>query len=124
MKKTISFIICLLIILVTILNMNKISDYLVDFLDNEKSSTISKSNEYAKNYDFKFVKFSDNYIPYSYQDLLNIIYSTLNNGWETFTFYCPDEYTSCIDEVINITNDNVVLSNNSKVKAVNILCIG
>ena len=111
MKKTISFIICLLIILVTILNMNKISDYLVDFLDNEKSSTISKSNEYAKNYDFKFVKFSDNYIPYSYQDLLNIIYSTLNNGWETFTFYCPDEYTNCLKDVNTISKDSTLLSN-------------
>ena len=33
------------------------------------------------------------------------IYSTLNNGWETFTFYCPDEYTECLNDVDKISKN-------------------
>lgn len=73
---------------------------------------IPKVNEY-KTFEghYEYVQDTDNFIPNSRQDILNIIYTILNSGWNEFTFYCPDEYTTCIDEVINITNDNVVLSN-------------
>jgi len=54
---------------------------------------------------------SNKYVPYSYQGLLNIIFSTLNNGWDTFTFYCPDEYTNCYEDVSKISKNTVLLSN-------------
>lgn len=111
MKKTLSLIICLVLTLLVLFNMNTLSDYLADFLESEKSFAISSSNKYAKNYDFKYVKQSEDYVPYSYQDLLDIIYSTLNNGWETFTFYCPDEYENCLKDVNKISKDSLLLSN-------------
>ena len=73
---------------------------------------IPSVNEYKTfNGHYKFVQDTDNFIPNSRQDILNIIYTILNSGWEEFTFYCPTKYASCVDEVINITNDNVLLSN-------------
>ena len=73
---------------------------------------VPKVNEYKTfNGNYEYVQDTNNFVPNSSQDILNIIYTTLNSGWDEFTFYCPNEYTSCIDEVINITNDNVVLSN-------------
>lgn len=111
MKKTLSLIICLLISLAVLFNMDTLSNYLADFLETEKSVAIQSSNDYYKNYNYKFVSMSDDYVPYSYQDLLNIIYSTLNNGWETFTFYCPDEYTNCIKDITKISKDTTLLSN-------------
>lgn len=111
MKKTIGLLICLLITLLILLNMNNLSDYLADFLESEKKVYIASSNDFTKNYDFKFVRMSKDYIPYSYQGLLNVIFSTLNNGWETFTFYCPDEYTNCYEDVSKISKDTTLLSN-------------
>lgn len=111
MKKTLSLIICLLSILFLLLNINSITDYLSDFLESEKKVYISSPNNYTKNDNFKFVQLSNDYIPYSYQDLLNIIFSTLNNGWDTFTFYCPDEYSNCLKDIENISNDATLLSN-------------
>lgn len=111
MKKTFSLIIWLLITITLLFNINTLSDYLADFLESEKKVAIASSNDYLKNYYFDYVSNSDDYVPYSYQDLLDIIYSTLNNGWETFTFYCPDEYTDCLDDITEISKDTVLLSN-------------
>ena len=111
MKKTFSLIICLLLTLFILTNMNTISDYLANFLESEKKVYISSPNNYTKNYEFEYVKMSNKYIPYSYQGLLNIIYSTLNNGWDTFTFYCPDEYTDCLKDIETISKDATLLSN-------------
>lgn len=111
MKKTISLIICLLISILVLLNMDTLSNYLADFLESEKRVSISSSNDYTKNYNFKFISLSQDYVPYSYQDLLNIIYSTLNNGWDTFTFYCPNEYSDCLNDINKISKDSTLLSN-------------
>lgn len=111
MKKTFGLIICILLSILVLFNIDKISDYLADFLQSEKKVSIASPNKYYKNYDFKFVKESQNYVPYSYQDLLDIIYSTLNNGWNTFTFYCPDEYTECLKDIENISKNTTLLSN-------------
>jgi len=109
--KKLSLLISLLITLLLILNIDNISDYLADFLSEDKRVYISSPNDYTKDYDFKFVQMSNKYIPYSYQGLLNIIFSTLNNGWETFTFYCPDEYTNCYEDVSKLSKDTTLLSN-------------
>ncbi len=111
MKKLISILVCVIITGVIVLNLNNISDLIANFLDSDKKVSIPSSNEYKRNYEFKFVQMSKDYVPYSYQGLLNIIYSTLNNGWDTFTFYCPDEYTDCTNDLKNITSDKVLLSN-------------
>lgn len=111
MKKTLSLIVYLAIILSVLFNMDSLSSYLANFLEAEKSFAIQRSNDYYKNYNFKFVSMSKNFVPYSYQDLLNIIYSTLNSGWETFTFYCPDEYTNCLKDITEISKDTILLSN-------------
>ena len=78
MKKTLCLLVCLLSIFLLLLNMDSLSSYLADFLESEKKVYIAKPNEYSKNYDFLFVQTSNEYIPYSYQDLINIIFSTLN----------------------------------------------
>lgn len=111
MKNTFSLIICLIITLLVLFNIDKISDYIANFLDDNKKVYIANSNEYHKDYNFMFVQESNDYIPYSYQGLLNIIFSTLNNGWDTFTFYCPDEYENCIEDITEIGKDTRLLSN-------------
>ena len=111
MKKTFSLIVCLGLTLLVLFNIDTLSNYLADYLESEKKVYIASNNEYTKKYNYQFVSMSDDYVPYSYQDLLNIIYSTLNNGWETFTFYCPDEYTNCLKDINKLSKDTTLLSN-------------
>lgn len=99
------------VLLMVLFNINNITNSFAKVLEKKPTIVINDANKYTKDYSFEFVKLNNNFIPYSYQDLLNIIYSTLNNGWETFTFYCPAEYTDCITDIKKITNDEILLTN-------------
>ena len=92
------------------LHINEISDKVIELFDNTPKPVISAGNAYTKDVGYKFVDLSEDYVPYSYQDLLDIIYSTINNGWEQFTFYCPSEYTDCLKDIESICDDSVLLT--------------
>ena len=50
-------------------------------------------NDYTRDYSFDYVKLTDDFSPSDYQDLLNIYYTVLNSGVDSFSFYCPDDYS-------------------------------
>jgi len=110
MRKYIIPIICYLVILLILLNVKDITNFLAKTISNNNVLTIEKGNEYTKNYHFMFVKNSKDYIPYSYNDLLNIVYSVINQGWDEFTFYCPKEYTDCIKDINTLSKDDLNLT--------------
>jgi len=111
MKKILNIVLSLSVIGLLVYYLDPITDTLAELLAGEKRVYIEKNNEYAKNYDFKYVKLTDNFVPYTYEDLLNIYFTVLNNGTDSFTFYCPEEYTDCIDDVTKISEDEVILTN-------------
>ncbi len=112
-KKSTFFIaiICSLLIAGTFIFNEEITNNIVELLDSKPTIIIKEGNTYTKDYDFEYVKLDKTYVPYGYQDLLNIVYSVLNNGWDTFTFYCPYEYTDCIPDMATISTDNNLLTN-------------
>ncbi len=103
-------IFCSILIAFTFVFNDELTDQLVLILDEQPTLIVQSGNQYTKDYDYKYVKLDNTYVPYGYQDLLNIIYSVLNNGWDTFTFYCPKEYEECIDDMVLISSDNSLLT--------------
>lgn len=77
------------------------------FSENE---IVVDKNEYYRDYDFLFVQNTDDFEPNSKQDLYNIFYTVINSGMNDFTFYCPDSYSDCLDEVETLANDQDMLS--------------
>ena len=75
----------------------------------QEEVTLAK-NEYYRDYDFNFVQNTEKMEPENRQDLLNVFYTIINSGAEDFTFYCPDSYSSCLQEVENLANDQDLLS--------------
>ena len=110
MKKIIIPLICYLLILIILLNVNKITNFLVKTVSSNPVLTIDDGNEYTKDYDFSYVQNSKTYVPYSYNDLINIFYSVINQGWKEFTFYCPKEYADCVKDASKITKDETLLT--------------
>lgn len=113
MKKILAFLV-LLIILVGVV-IYRIDDifYLVDNYITPKFTPVSlgDKNQYYREYDFNYVQNTNNFEPHSRQDILNIYYTAINAGKTSFTFYCPSEYTSCLDEVSSLANNQNELSN-------------
>ncbi len=110
MKRILIPLFCYILIILILVNINSITDFLAKRIGNHNVLTISPGNEWTKDYDFKYVKNSVDYIPYSYNDLIEIYYSVINQGWAEFTFYCPEEYTDCIKDVHKISKDELVLT--------------
>lgn len=119
----------IIILLLVIFNLDSISTFVSDLLNGRHNVVIMPSNSYTKNntnlknkVDIKdgnqntkkngylFVGPSSNYEAYSYQNLLDIYYSIINNGWTNFTFYCPREYKDCISDVSKISDDSELLT--------------
>ena len=54
--------------------------------------SLGDKNEYYRDYDFDFVQNTNDFSPKNRQDILNIYYTAINAGKNTFTFYCPISY--------------------------------
>lgn len=76
----------------------------------DKTPSILSMNEYKKEIDIDFVKLTNDFEANNRQELLNIYYTIIYSGMNEFTFYCANEYTNCIEDVININNDDNLLS--------------
>jgi len=110
MKKLITTILCFIAILLTLLNIDTITDRIVVILNPTYKSSNNLNGINNKNGDFDFVSNTKNFTPYGKQDILNIFYTILNNGNDTGTFYCPKEYKNCIEDVKTISDDQSLLT--------------
>ncbi len=110
-KSNVLFSVGLIIFMSAILfNIDKITNYTAKFLKPTPNVVLAPPNEYAYNNDYIYVQKTDSFIPYSKQDIMNIFYTGLDNGYETITLYCPSEYTSCLDDVLKITDDRTLIT--------------
>ena len=111
MKKILYWFVFLLLFSLTFYYREEILIYYNKYLSPTKQepSTLIK-NEYYRNYNFKFVSNTDNFFPNNKQDILNIYYTIINSGMDEFTFYCKDEYETCLDDVKNIAYNKTILS--------------
>lgn len=110
MKNIITIILCSILIGITFYYLNPLTNKLSNIISKTNTLVINEANNYKKNNSYLFVSLTDDYIPYSYQDILNIYYSVINNGWSQFTFYCPSEYKDCLEDVEKISGDNLILT--------------
>lgn len=110
MKNILTIGICLALIGLTIYFLNPLTDKFSDVISKNNTLIIESANAYTKDNNYGFVKLTDDYVPYSYQDILDIYYSAINNGWEQFTFYCPSEYNNCLKDVETISGDELILT--------------
>lgn len=110
MKKFLALFITLTMCLLIYIFREDITRYFITEYEYKNSNVKQTPNEYKKNLDIAFVKETDDFYPNSYQDLLNIYYTSLNNGVDSFIYYCPKEYKSCIKDSEKLANDQNTLS--------------
>lgn len=110
MKKFLVPIISIIIIILCLVYLDPITDSLANLITKEPVVTIEKDNGYSKKESYGYVQYTKNFTPYSKQDIINIFYTIIDNGQQQFTFYCPKEYTSCIEDVSSISGDKLILT--------------
>lgn len=112
MKKLIKLGIVLIIIGIVSYFKDPIAKFITEHIVIEKrvNDTLVRNQNFEEE-NYHFVSIAKDFTPKSKQDIMNIIYTVLNAGMKEFTFYCDDKYTSCIEDVDNISNNRLLLSN-------------
>lgn len=68
------------------------------------------SNVYSDDFNFELVKRTEDFHVKSYQHMLNIIYTVLDNGANEFSFYCDSSYENCLKDFEVLSQNQVLLS--------------
>ena len=91
---------------------DEISNFLYEqiILDSVEMSTPTP-NEYYREKNYNYVQITDDFFAKDKQHLMNIYYTIVNTGMDTFTFMCDRSYTSCTDDVAEISHNQTLLSN-------------
>ena len=110
LKKLFMFLLCLILGLFIYTYKNNITEYILLNYVYKNDFNYDSSNEYKIIDEFSYFKLTDNYKPENKKDIFNIIYNAINNGYESFNFYCQNSYETCLDDVKNLTSDYELLS--------------
>ena len=105
-----SLMIICLISLVTYQYKDQIYIYYRDNILKERENLNLTGNEYTKDDTFLFVSNTDDFILKDKDQIKNVFYTIINSGVLEFTFYCDDAYITCIEDVKELANDKVLLS--------------
>ena len=110
MKKLIIPIICALVLGLFFYKYNNITNLVSKKIVNVNTVKLPSVSKYAKHDDFIYVQNTNDFVPYSRQDLINIVYTVLNNGVEKFVFYCPKAYEECVTDMTTLSGDDMKLT--------------
>ena len=111
LKRILSSIIILAVVFAFSLNYERITDEIIAYINKKPDIVIQPDNGYKKEYEYMYIDDSEDFIPESKEDLLEIFYTVLNNGWKEFTFYCPADYVECLTDIRLISQNEILLAN-------------
>lgn len=112
MKRTIIYIVCITIITVIccIYSDNLVTLY-YDTLKLFSGNDIKlEKNKYFREEEYLYVQNTVDFEPNNKNDIKNIFYTVINSGDSSFTFFCPMEYTNCLNDVKDLASDRTKLS--------------
>lgn len=110
-KNILYTILLMLIVYFVYINLDDITKDLKALIISKNDLVIKEPNSYKVDYTFENFNYKISYVPYNKEELIDIYFNILNNGYNEFTFYCPKEYKSCIKDVESIGNDSKLMSN-------------
>lgn len=68
-------------------------------------------NQYYKPSNYHYVQITKDFVAKDKEHLLNIYYTIINSGIDSFTFRCDRLYETCLNDVDNLSNNQSILSN-------------
>ncbi len=117
MKGWLALIPLLVLLCLTAIYQKDISNFLVEKIVYSKKIYLEKPSNYTLDYEFMYAKKTDDFIANDKQELINILYTFLNNGSTNFYFYC--DYNECANDVSILTNANELVNINNYIHPYN-----
>ena len=110
MKKFIYFVFLIAILGVVYFYREQIAEKFIEYIIPKEEVTFDYKNSYYLGYNFKYLDKVEKFNLSNKKDLINLYYTVVNYGYILFDFYCPKEYTNCINDVIFLANNREELS--------------
>lgn len=107
----------MVLLCLTAIYQKDISNFLVEKIVYSKKIYLEKPSNYTLDYEFMYAKKTDDFIANDKQELINILYTFLNNGSTNFYFYC--DYNECANDVSILTNANELVNINNYIHPYN-----
>ena len=89
---------------------DEIYTYYRDNILKAKDDIKIEKNDYFKDKNYKYVQNTDDFIAKDKKHLMNIFYTIINSGLDSFTFYCDSAYDKCNEDMLSIVEDKNTLS--------------
>ena len=116
MKKTMEFIIFIIILLLIYFYKTNITMYAIKVY-NYYSGREIKVNTYSKNTNYLRYQKTTDFVPDNKQELINIIYTILDDGLDEYMFYC--NYDDCNSDLDDIADNGMLQAINNYVHPYN-----
>ena len=110
MKKLIAYLIMLVVIILTFIYRDEITNYVTNNIIKQEKQEELKYNDYAKKQDYKYVSIVNDLKINSKDEIKNIFYTILDSGTDSYSFYCDSDYKNCTKDVEQFFNDKDNLS--------------
>lgn len=108
--KYIRYFVLLGIIVLTYYYKSDIANYILRKTNPIKKNLVITNNSYYSNNNLEYVSITDNFDVLNKQDVLNVFYTVLNSGMDSYEFTCNKEYKNCIKDVESIIDDKTTLA--------------
>ena len=108
MKDILKIAFMISLVIVVYIFKDNISNFIMDNIIYRGSNKVLTYNEYYLDYDYNYVKNIDTPNVENYQEVLNMFYTILNSGDNSYSFNC--NYTNCINDVEKLTYQNKDIS--------------
>ena len=117
MKNLLKLVPLLIILFLVLIFRDSVTNYIIEKIIFSKEIYIESPNLYSLDYDFEYIHNTDDFIADNKQELLNILYTALNNGYDNFYFYC--HYDNCKEDINSVTSDENLIDINNYVHPYN-----
>lgn len=110
MKKVIYYSVLIGIVVFVYFFREDIVKYVFNMMYPKEEVSFDYRNDYYLKYKYKFFDELKEFKLENKTDLFNVYYTVTNNGYDDFTFYCPEEYENCIEDIKTLVYDQKQLS--------------
>lgn len=110
MKKILYILFLVFSLCIIFLNRNFIVKQIINAVIQYKEPNLEFKNSYYLKYEFKSVSPMNEINLKNKSDLISLYYSIINNGNDSFEFYCPETYSNCLSDINDLANNPKELS--------------
>lgn len=109
MKDLFKLFFMFIVVLLVYIYKDNISNFITDEIIYKGSNKVLTYNEYYLDNDYLYIQNIDTSSVNNYQEVLNMFYSIINSGDDSYSFNC--NYDNCIKDIKELINEKEIIAN-------------